>query len=529
MTSFEAALPHLADNEELLANLARAYSAHGRFADALPLLDKVVEIGKASAVTFADQAVLLEKLGDDAQALKSCNAALARDAGLQLAWTTKANLLHKAERYDEALHCHDCLLAMQPDNALAISARASTLDKLGRMAEALAGHRHAQSLCPGQAAIWSGLGVCLVLLDRLEEGLGCFDQALEIDPSHLQAGINRASVLAELCRFPESLDQFDAALHLAPVGSQAYSQALRYQGMVRLALGNPAGWTGHEHRSFPDKALDKHSAAAPRWTGAEALSGKRILLWGEQGYGDIIQFCRYAVSLARLGATVLLEVPSALVPLCASLPATTVHEQSAAVPKHDFQIPMMSMPLASQRHPQLAPIPCPYGYLRAEPRLVEKWKHSLPRSTRKPRIGITCSGAPHHSRNARRSIPLENLLPLTGVAELVVLQPVLMPNDRAVAEARPDILRPALDISDFSDVAGLIANLDLVVSVDTSIAHLAGAMGVPVWILLPWNAEWRWETDRADTSWYESARLFRQPAPNDWNAVIREVRGALTA
>ena len=528
ITSFEAALRYLADNDELLANLARAYCAHERYADALALLDKIAGTGRASATTFADRAVVLEKLGVDAQALESCDAALTLDADLPLAWATKGNLLHKAGRYGEALDCHERLLAIQPDNCLAISARASTLDKLGRMVEALTEHRHAQSLCPGHAAIWSGHGVCLVLLDRLEEGLDCYDQALAIDPSHLQAGINRASVLAELGRFPESLDQFDAALRLAPVGSNAHSQALCYQGMVSLALGNPAGWAGYEHRSFADKALDKHDAAAPRWTGAESLFGKRILLWGEQGFGDIIQFCRYAVSIAGLGATVLLEVPRRLVPLCASLPAAAIREQGAAIPPHDFQIPMMSMPLALQRHPQRAGIPCPDGYLRAEARHVERWRDALPRPTRNRRIGLACSGAPHHSRNARRSIPLEKLLALTDVADLVMLQPELMPDDLATARACPDLLRPALDAGTFADVAGLIANLDLVISVDTSIAHLAGAMGLPVWILLPWNAEWRWMTARADTPWYRSARLFRQPAPGRWDLVISDVLRALT-
>nr|WP_314622995.1 tetratricopeptide repeat protein [uncultured Noviherbaspirillum sp.] len=527
VASFEAALPHLADNQELLANLARAYAAHDRVADALALLDKIAETGKASAITFVDRAILLERLGEYSRALESCDAALALDAGLHLAWATKGNLLHTAERYAEALSCHDRVIAFQPQDAFARSARASTLDKMGRMVEALAGHRHAQVLCPGNAAIWSGQGVCLVLLDRLEEGLACFDQALAIDPSHVQAKINRASVLAELCRFPESLEQFDAALRFAPVGSKAYAQAVTNRGRVRLALGNPAGWADCEHRSFAEKAFDHHSAAAPRWTGAEDLSGKRIVLWGEQGYGDIIQFCRYTVSLAELGATVLLQVPTRLMPLCASLPAATVLEQGAATPPYDFHIPMMSMPLALQGYPALAAIPCPHGYLRAEPYHVERWKDVLPRRTGKLRIGIACSGALRHSRNARRSIPLEKMLPLTNVADLFVLQPELAPDDLAVAEKHSDILRPPLDSGDFADVAGLIANLDLVISVDTSIAHLAGAMGMPVWILLPWNAEWRWMTARADTPWYRSARLFRQPARGRWDFVIRDVLAAL--
>lgn len=528
IASFEDALPWLADNDELLGNLARAYTASERFVEALALLDKLASGGKPSAITYSDRAVVLEKLEEDGLALDSYDIALTLDASLHPAWTGKANLLHKIGRYDEALACHDCLLAMQPDNALAISGRASTLDKLGRMLEALPEHRHAQAISPRQAAIWCGHGVCLVLLDRLEEGLHCFDQALEVDPSHLQAMINRASVLAELGRYPASLAQFDNALLRAPAGSKARAQTLCFQGMVRLTLGNPEGWAGHAHRTFAGQRLDKHNAMAPLWSGAEPLAGKRILLWGEQGYGDIIQFCRYVVPLAELGATVLLEVPRRLVSLCASLPAATFHEQDAAIPPHDFHIPMMSMPLALQNHPQVAAIPCAGGYLHAGPRFVEKWKDALPRLTRKPRIGLACSGALHHPRNARRSIPLEKLLTLTGLADLVMLQPELLPDDLAVAKASADLIRPALDIDDFSDVAGLIANLDLVLSVDTSIAHLAGALGVPVWVFLPWNAEWRWETDRADTPWYESARLFRQSSPNDWDAVIREVHRALT-
>ena len=153
----------------------------------------------------------------------------------------------------------------------------------------------------------------------------------------------------------------------------------------------------------------------------------------------------------------------------------------------------------------------------------------MPPATRKLRIGIACSGALRHSRNGQRSIPLQKFLPLRTLADLVILQADLMPDDLAVAAATSDIFQPPLDIGDFSDVAGLIANVDLVISVDTSIAHLAGAMNAPVWILLPWNVEWRWMRDRVDTPWYASARLFRQPVRNDWDAVMHEVLGTLNA
>jgi tetratricopeptide (TPR) repeat protein len=525
--SFEEALPWLADNDEFLANLARAYTASARYQDALALLDKLAAAGKANAVTYADRAVLLEKMNEDALALASYDVALHLDAGLLPAWAGKGNLLHKMENYVEALACHDYLLSVQPDNGLARSNRASTLDKLGRMSEALIEHGQAQALCPGQAAIWSGQGVCLVLLDRLEEGLHCFDQALAIDPSHLQAMINRASVLAELRRYPESLSQFDAALRCAPDGSKVWAQARTFKGIVILASGDPAGWAAYEHRTFVDQELERHNAAAQRWSGTEPLAGKRILLWGEQGYGDIIQFCRYTVSLAALGARVILEVPAPLVALCASLRAEAVHGKGTDLPPHDFQLPMMSMPLALQSQPQLVGIPCAERYLQADARTIEKWKQALPPPTRKPRIGFACSGAIRHRRNGRRSVPLEKLHSLTELAELVLLQPELTPDDAIVAAGMPHLVQPSLDKDNFADVAGLIANLDLVISVDTSIAHLAGAMGMPVWILLPWNAEWRWLTARADTPWYDSARLFRQTARNDWDWVISEVLHAL--
>lgn len=524
---FEDALPWLADNEELLANLARAYSASARFADALALLDQLANAGSASATVFSDRAALLEKLEKDVPALESYDAALRLDAGLDLAWTGKGNLLHKMERYEEALACHDRMVRVQPGNALARSSRASTLGKLGRTAEALTEHQHAQALAPGEAAICTGHGVCLVLLDRLEEGLHCFDQALAINPAHLHAMINRASVLAELRRYPESISQFDGALHCAPGDSKARAQALSFRGMVRLTLGNPAGWADHAHRLHADREVDRHDAMAPRWSGAEALAGKRVLLWSEQGFGDVIQFCRYTVSLAELGANVILEVPEPLMTLCASLPADAVYAKGANLPPHDFHLPMMSMPLALQSQPQLAGIPCSQGYLHVQPRLVEKWRLAVPAPKCRPRIGLACSGAQRHARNARRSIPLEKLLQLGAVAELVILQSELMPDDLTIAEATTDLIHPLLDSGDFADVAGLLANVDLVISVDTSIAHLAGAMGVPVWILLPWNAEWRWMTDRADTPWYESARLFRQPARGDWDAVVRNVLRAL--
>jgi hypothetical protein len=198
-----------------------------------------------------------------------------------------------------------------------------------------------------------------------------------------------------------------------------------------------------------------------------------------------------------------------------------------AAPDCDFQIPMMSMPLAMARHKGIPPAPYACGYLHAPVASTEKWARLLPPRRLKRRIGLVCSGSPGHPRNERRSIPLAMLLSLQPFADLLVLQPELSAEDASQLESNRGVFRPPIDGTDFGDVMGLIANVDLVISVDTAIAHLAGAMARPVWILLPWHADWRWLRERKDSPWYESASLFRQTARNDWRSVIAAVVRAL--
>ena len=524
---FETARAYLPDNHELLANLARAYAAVQRHEDALLLLQKVIGAGAGTATTYTDCAAILERLEQDAPALVSYEAALALDHDACAAWSGKGNLLHKKRRYEEALACHNRAVAIEPVNAQAWSNRASTLDKLGRMAEGLADHDRALALSPRSAAAWCGRGVSLVMLDRIDEALQCFARALEIEPAHFQARVNRAATLAETGRHHESLSEFDLALQArrAPAGQTA--RALASKAMVQLALGEFSGWAGYEYRLHGDEECARHDVQAKRWTGVEPLYGKRLLLWSEQGYGDTIQFCRYAKSLVELGAIVYLEVPGPLTTLCSQLQALSVHATGDTLPAHDFQLPMMSMPLALQRQSANELPPYPSGYLHAPLALVEKWRRELPPRVHARRIGIVCSGSVLHSRNARRSIPLAVMLTLSGRADLVLLQPELSAEDKHALDASAGAFWPAINKRDFADVAALIANVDLVISVDTSIAHLAGAMAKPTWLLLPQHAEWRWMAKRSDTPWYESVRLFRQPGMNDWHSVLNNVLEAL--
>lgn len=524
---FETACTHLPDNHELLANLARAYAAVHRHADALVLLQKIISAGAATTATYSDCAAMLERLDQDALALASYEAALALDHDACAAWSGKGNLLHKKRRYEEALACHNKAVAIGPVDAQAWSNRASTLDKLGRMTDGLVDHDRALALSPRSAAVWSGRGVSLVMLDRIDEGLHCFDQALEIEPTHFQARINRAAALAETGRHHESLSEFDLALQSGRGAARETARAHASRAMVQLALGDSSGWSGYEYRLHDDQECAQHDAQANRWTGVEPIQGKRLLLWSEQGHGDSIQFCRYAITLAELGAVVLLEVPAPLTSLCSQLPACSVHATGDVLPAHDFQLPMMSMPLALQRQSTAELPPCRTAYLHAPLTLVDKWREQMPPRVHARRIGIVCSGSVNHPRNTRRSVPLAVMLALGSMADLVLLQPELTAEDKRSLEASPNTFWPVINKGDFADVAGLIANTDLVVSVDTSIAHLAGALAKPTWLVLPQHAEWRWMTNRTDTPWYASVRLFRQPGMNDWQSVLDDVIQAL--
>jgi tetratricopeptide (TPR) repeat protein len=520
---FEAARMHLPDSPGLLANLARAYAAAQRPAEALKLLELSIAAGPATAPAYADRGTLLQALGHPDAALESYTTALALDPAFAEAWSGKGNLLYEKRRYAQALVCHDAAVAAQPDVGHFRSNRAAALDKLGRCHEALAEHEQALILDPHCAAAWSACGSTLILLDRLEQAMACFDRALAIDPSCVTASFNRAATLAELCRYEQALEQFDATLRITPDCARSHAG----KAMVQLALGDPVGWTGYEYRLKSGQAPALRHAGTRRWTGAEPVAGKRILLWCEQGYGDIIQFSRYAGMLSALGGMVMLEVPAPLMTPCAQLPVAGIHVMGEAPPDCDFQIPMMSMPLALAWHKGIPSIPHASGYLHAPVASAEKWARLLPPRRAKRRIGLVCSGSPEHPRNERRSIPLAMLLSLQPCADLIVLQPALSAADAAQLENNREVFRPPIDGTDFGDVMGLMANVDLVISVDTAIAHLAGAMARPVWILLPWHADWRWLRERTDSPWYESARLFRQAARNDWGSVIDAVVRAL--
>jgi len=298
--------------------------------------------------------------------------------------------------------------------------------------------------------------------------------------------------------------------------------------MGKLLSGDFAeGWKQYEWRWQTDGfATTKRDLRQPRWQGHQSLDGKTILLHAEQGLGDTMQFCRYASLVAARRAKVILQVPRALKSLLTGL-AGVAHliADDEAVPLFDFHCPLLSLPLALNT--TLATIPVDIPYLFAEHSAVAAWRKRLP-ATDEMRIGIAWSGNPLHRHDYKRSIALAEFAALFDVrSKFVCLQNEVRTSDAEILDRYPDIAYFGDVLHDFSDTAALIATLDLVITVDTAIAHLAAAMGKRVWILLPFQPDWRWLTLRPDSPWYPSARLFRQSALGDWKSVIVKVRQAL--
>jgi tetratricopeptide (TPR) repeat protein len=384
------------------------------------------------------------------------------------------------------------------------------------------------SLVPGDAALLITRGLLLLAAGRAGESLADFAAVLAADPDHAAALRGKGLALVQLDRLAEAREALRNAAARAPddpsvLGAQAH---------VSLALGDyAAGWRKYETRwSNPSFALSRPDYAQPLWLGEDDLAGRTILLHGEQGFGDIIQFCRYTRLVARRAGRVLLRVPGPLVRLMRGIAGIEVLDQADPVPAFDCYCPLMSLPLAFGT--SVATIPAEIPYLGADPGLVEGWRRRL-RTVQGPLIGVVWAGNARivdratNSYDRRRSIPAEVFGRLLGepAFTFVSLQKDL-PGTRANPARNP--VDWTSELVDFADTAALIEALDLVITVDTAVAHLAGALGKPVWILNRHDACWRWVRGVDGSPWYPTARLFRQPAPGDWDRVISDVATALT-
>ena len=453
------------------------------------------------------------------EALQSHEQALALKPAFPEAHCNRGNALVKLGRPDEALQAYVRALTVHPGHIDALNNQGNVLTSLGRYEEAVISYDLAIAAAPAHAEALGNRANALRCMNRNDEALASCELALSLQPQSVGAWINRATILRGLNRTGEALDCYEKALALDPENADAHLN----EGLCRLLTGDfERGWRKYEWRwKCTELRLQNREFAQPLWKGDSSLQGKTILLHAEQGFGDSIQFCRYVALVEASGAEVVLEVPAPLFRLMQGLAGERrVISAGDTLPPFDLHCPLLTLPLAFKT--ELHDIPFAPSYLCVDPSLEIAWKLKLG-GKRKFRVGVVWSGRKTHRNDHNRSVPLPGLLPLRSEeVQLFSLNPGVEAADNEFL-ARNAIATFDGQLADFADTAALISQMDLVISVDTAVSHLAGALGVPIWVMLPFSPDWRWLLDRGDSPWYPSMRLFRQPGVGNWQRVLEEV------
>lgn len=522
----EEALRH-GEAPDALSNLSGGLLQLRRYADALPRLERAARLDPQQAAVHTNLGVALAGLGRHAEAVDAYRKALQLQPVFPEALNNLGNALRALDRPQEALAALDQALVQRPGYPEALNNRGLALSALRDFKGALTSYDQALAQRPRYAEAHNNRGNALKDLYRFDEAQAAYDAALALDPDYAEARYNRGNNFAAQGRHQDALLDFALALQLQPDNPDIHWNS----AISQLLLGNfTAGFAGYEWRWRIKQADARREFDCPEWDGQQDLAGKHVIVWAEQGLGDTLQFCLLATRLAARGARVSMEVQAPLRRLLARLPDINVFARGDAPPAADFHCPLLSLPLRLALRPADLPITATMLAASADER--QHWAARLPPAPL--RIAICCSGNPKLANDRNRSIPLARFLTLHAPArQLVLMQKDLRNTDEAAltthADGAPVIHDLRDELNDFCDTAAALSQCDLLVTVDTSVAHLAGALGVPVWILLPHAPDWRWQTDREDSPWYPSARLFRQRKPEDWLDVFTRVRTALAA
>jgi tetratricopeptide (TPR) repeat protein len=496
----------------------------GKAGAACAHFEQALKLDPASAPAMSNLGMALAALNRDQEALAILDKAVALMPGSIEAISNRGNVLMKLNRAAEALAAFDGALALAPGFPGARANRGNALAALGRFEEALAQYDAVLAVLPTHAETYLNRGSALTALSRAAEAITAFDRAIALRPDYIRAHIGRGSARQALNQQHEALADFERAIALDKSSADAHHNA----SLARLTLGDyRRGFEQYEWRwQRSGMPARRRNFGRPLWLGEYPLARKRILVAAEQGLGDCIQFARYVPMLADAGATVVLEAPPPLLSLLAGLDgAAEVVARGDPLPAFDVYCPAGSLPRALRT--EMSTIPAAIPYLQANEARIATWRDRIERLP-KPRIAVVWSGSPDHANDRNRSMQLRQMVPLFALAAgFVSVQRDLRPADAQELARQPSLTHVGDALADFDDTAAVLALVDLVITVDTSVAHLAGALGRPTFVLVPFCPDWRWMLARADSPWYPTARLFRQPAVGDWESVIARVAEAV--
>lgn len=517
-------------NVDALHHLGLLLYQSGHFERAADLIAQAIAVDPAVAAMHSNRGMALAALGRLAEAVEAYDAAIQLDPGFAGAHCNRGNALRALGRVEDAVENYDRAIGLQPAYAPAHRSRGAALRTLRRPDEALASFDRAIALAPGRADDHGDRGNVLEDLDRLDEAEASYAQAISLSPDNAAAHFNRGNALKKLGRIGEAIASYEQSIALRrdfAIARHNYAVSLLLDGR----LGS--GFLEYEWRKKAPDFEANRSYPGPALSGGEDIAGKTVFIYPELFLGDVIQFCRYARVAEARGAKVILAAPESLHGLLRTLsPSIEIAPKDAEPPAFDYHCALMSLPLAFQT--TLRTIPNEVPYLRADAGRVESWKRKL--GGHGVKIGICWQGSTlPYAVPMRRAFPLRELAGIGRLPDVRLIslqkhdgldQLAALPGDMTV-----ETLGAAFDAGPdaFLDTAAVMACCDLVITADTAVAHLAGALGVPTWIALPYVPDWRWMLDRDDSPWYPTARLFRQRSRGDWSGVFSGIEAALIA
>jgi tetratricopeptide (TPR) repeat protein len=559
VAAYNNAINYQPDFAEAHTNLGNALQDLGRFEEAIAAYSRAIRLNPEDAHAHSNLGNALKTLGQLDKAVAAYNQAIRAKPDFAEAHFNLGIALKTLGQFDNAIAAYNKAIRLKPNFAEAHSDLGNVLQNSGRLEEAVAAYHNAIGCKPDFAAAHSNLGNVLKGLGRLEEAIAAYNKAIRLQPNFTEAHANLGNALQDLGRLDEAVAAYHKAIGFKPDFADAHSglgNALKNLGRLddAIAAHNTAighqpdyvqghfnlgiglllsgditnGWAEYEWRwRKAENEAALRGFSKPQWQGEE-VNGRTILLHAEQGLGDTIQFCRYATLVAARGAHVLLQAPRSLLTVLSGLKGVDrVITTDEPLPPFDFHCPLMSLPHIFGTG--LATIPAPFSYIPINEAKRRNWQQRLAPAAGR-RIGIVWAGNPQHGNDRNRSLPFAALAPLWNIPGIRWYS-LQVGERRADLDAAPpgviEDLSPSLE--DFAQTAAALSQLDLVLTVDTSVAHLAGAIGHPTWVMLPFVPDWRWLMGRQDSPWYPSVRLFRQVQYGAWGSVIHSVEAALAA
>lgn len=524
-TAVERLLSAEPDSPQALDRLCRLADQSRDYAHAADWLCRSLEKHPEHDRAYAYLGYVMCRLGQWQAGLECYDKAIALHAGQPAYFYERAAALAHLDQHDKALPDYERALALDPRFADAHAHYGTSLASLGQPEQAFAAFGRAIALAPRNTAAWVNRANLHLKNQAFESALADYDQAIALQPGHAIAHANRGTALKHLHRLDQARASTERAIALEP----GYTDAQFNNALLLLLQGELREGLRLYQQRWHTKAFApiRRAYAQPLWLGQENIAGQRLLVHNEQGLGDSIQFARFVSLAARQGAHVIYEVEPTLFDLFRSLQGVdTLVRQRQALPDFDWYCPVMTLPVALGT--TLADVSDGRPYLQASPQRQAKWARRLGNKAGL-RVGLVWSGNPQHQGDTQRSIPLPTLLAAlpTGLSYFS-LQQVLRPGDAKQIAGFTPLQHFDGELVDFSDTAALCSQMDLVVAVDTSVAHLAGALGVETYLLLPHTPDWRWMLDRTDSPWYPRMRLLRQTQPGDWVPVLRSLRELLS-